>query len=157
VDLTCKNYIKRAQNELNLADIILKLSIDTKIQLNLLKLLETETYFSAVIHHSYFCIFYSAKAYLLSKGIKTSPPEEHKNTFKEFEKLVEVGVVDVELLKIYKEMIIRADTLLGIFSEERKKRGNFTYHTLSQANRQPAEESVDNAVTFFKHIYNLIE
>ena len=37
-----------------------------------------ETYYSAVIAHSYYSIFYGAKAYLAKKGVEVSAPEEHK-------------------------------------------------------------------------------
>ena len=76
-------------------------------------------------------------------------------TFEEFKVLVEKGVVDVELLKIYESMLTRADTLLGIFQMEKRKRGKFTYRKLPQANMEPADESLKNAEMFFKHIYNL--
>lgn len=59
--------------------------------------------------------------------------------------------MDVKLLMIYKEMIIRAETLLEIYKEEKKKRGNFTYNTIPQANMAPAKESIENAKLFFKH------
>lgn len=116
-----------------------------------------ETYYSSVIAHCYYSIFYLAKAYLTKKGIKVTAPEEHKKTFEEFKKFVESGELDVELLKIYREALIRADVLLGIFKEEKKKRGKFTYRTIPQANLEPAQESLKNAKKFFKHIYNLCD
>lgn len=149
-----KLYLKRAQNELNLTRIIMKLSIEKEIQTNIFEI-EEDTYFSSAISHAYYCIFYGAKTYLLTKDVKTEPPEEHKKTFEEFKKLVEKGVVDVELLKIYEEMLVRADTLLHIFKHEKSKRGKFTYNKLPQANLDPAQESLDNAKKFFKHINNL--
>ena len=157
MDLEFKLYLKRAQNELNLARIIMKLSIEKKIQIEIFGIDEEDTYFSSTISHSYYSIFYAAKAYLLIKGIKTEPPEEHKKTFEEFKKLVEQGIIDVELLKIYEKIIIKADTLLGIFHREKGKRGKFTYRKLPQSNQEPAQESLDNAKTFFKHIYNLCD
>ncbi len=54
-------------------------------------------------------------------------------------------------------MLIKADTLLHIFKYEKGKRGKFTYRKLSQANLEPAQESLDNAITFFKHINNLCD
>ena len=102
-------------------------------------------------------IFYAAKAYLLLKGIKTSAPEEHKKTFDEFSKLVDKGIVDVELLKIYQNMLMRADTLLHIFGLEKGKRGKFTYRRISQANQEPAQESINNAKIFFNNIFRLCE
>ncbi|MBU4241820.1 MAG: hypothetical protein KKA65_05035 [Nanoarchaeota archaeon] len=59
---------------------------------------------------------------------------------------------DVELLKIYEEMLIKADSLLHIFKHEKNKRGKFTYRKLPQANLEPAKESLENAKYFFKHI-----
>jgi uncharacterized protein (UPF0332 family) len=155
MDSEFKLYLKRSQNELNLARIIMKVSVDKEIQIEILGIEEEDTYFSAVISHAYYGIFYGAKAYLLTKGIKTKAPEEHKKTFEEFKKLVEKGVIDVELLKIYEEMLIKADTLLHIFRHEKAKRGDFTYRKLPQANLEPAKESIENAKTFFKHMYNL--
>lgn len=157
MDSEFRLYLKRAQNELNLARIIMKLSIEKEIQIDIFKIEEEDTYFSSTISHAYYCIFYGAKAYLLTKGIKTGSPEEHKKTFEEFKKLVEKGIVDVELLKIYEEMLIRADTLLHIFQHEKGKRGKFTYRKLPQANQEPAQESLNNAKDFFKHIYTLCD
>jgi uncharacterized protein (UPF0332 family) len=134
--------------------IVMKISDDKDLQLSVFKMQE-DTYYSAVISHAYYCIFYAAKAYLLVKGVTTALPEEHRKTFEEFSKLVEQGIVDVELLKIYERMLIRADTLLHIFELEKGKRGKFTYRRLPQANREPAKESIDNAQIFFKHIYDL--
>ena len=53
-------------------------------------------------------------------------------------------------------MIIKAEELLGIFKIEKKKRSNFTYKKLNEANKNPALSSLNNAKIFFKHIYNLI-
>ena len=156
MDSVFKLYLKRAQNELNLSIIIMKISDDKEMQVSVFKVSE-DTYYSAVVSHAYYCIFYAAKAYILTKGIKTEAPEEHKKTFEEFDKLVEKGIVDVELLKIYEKMLIKADVLLSIFELEKGKRGKFTYKTLPQANLEPAKESIENAQTFFKHIYYLCE
>ncbi|MBI2144073.1 HEPN domain-containing protein [Candidatus Woesearchaeota archaeon] len=146
--------MKRAQNELNLSTIITKVSDNKEMQISVFKIPE-DTYYSAAISHAYYCIFYAAKAYLLAKGVKTEAPEEHKKTFEEFSKLVEKGTIDVELLRIYEKMLVRADALLTIFEIEKGKRGRFTYKTLPQANREPAKESIENAQIFFKHLYNL--
>lgn len=157
MDLNYKLYLERADNEFKLAEIIFKVSDKKDLQKEAFDISEPETYFSSVITHCYYAIFYSAKAYLLKKGIKTKAPEEHKKTFEEFKRFVEKGIVDVELLKIYEEVLVKADTLLSIFSEEKYKRGKFTYHTLAQANYEPAKESLERAELFFKNIYNLME
>ena len=50
----------------------------------------------------------------------------------------------------------RAEALLGIFSIEKRKRGEFTYQKLPQANREPAEESLNNALFFFKNMNKIL-
>lgn len=157
MDLNFNLYLNKAENELKLAEIILKLSENKEIQLSIFKISQPDTYFSSVISHSYYCIFYSAKAYLLKKNIKTKPPEEHKKTYNEFANFVKNGVLDKELLLIYEDAIVKAENLLEIFKTEKKKRGEFTYQKLPQANRQPASESLENARKFFKIIYNLLK
>lgn len=156
MDSIFKIYLKRAENELNLSMMIQKISDDKQIQLDIFGTQE-DTYYSAVISHAYYAIFYAAKAYLLLKGIKTKAPEEHRKTIEGFSKLVDKGVVDVELLKIYQTMLIRTDTLLDIYGTEKGKRGKFTYRKIPQANKEPAQKSISNAKTFFKHIFRLCE
>lgn len=151
-----KLYMLRAKNEIKLATIIFTLSTNTSIQESVFQISDPQTYYSAVISHSYYSIFYAAKAYLLKKSITIHAPEEHKKTFDEFSKFVQTGELDVELLKIYQTAIIRAESLLSIFLTEKKKRGEFTYRTLPQANKQPANESLEHASFFFKHIYAII-
>ena len=150
-----KLYIHRAENEIKLAEIIFMISEEPVIQKETFKIKEPETYFSAVIAHSYYSILYGAKAYLAKKGIEVSAPEEHKKAFDEFKKFVESGELSVELLKIYQEAIVRAEYLLGIFKKEKKKRGEFTYRTMPQANKEPAKESIEHAKTFFKNMIAL--
>src|SRR3989344_9072891 len=152
MDSISKLYTKKAQNEINLSKIILKISQDESLQEKVFST-PKDTYFSAVITHAYFSIFYMAKAYLLKKGIKTDSPEEHKKTYETFKQLVEEGIVDVELLKLYEEALIRADTLVSIFHLEKSKCGKFTYKELPQANQEPAEKSIKNAEQFFKHVH----
>ena len=152
-----KLYIHGAENELKLVKILFFLSENVNIQTEMFDIKDPETYFSAVISHSYYSMLYMAKAYLLTKGIKTEAPEEHKKTYEEFKKLVEQGIIDVELLRIYQQLLTRADTLLKIFQVEKSKRGKFTYRNLPQANVEPAKESIENAESFFKHITKLCE
>lgn len=144
-------YLNRAKNELDLANAVFKISIETKFKADL-ELKEDSTFFSNVISNSYYCIFYSAKAFLHIKVIITSPPEEHRKTLEEFEKLAASGQIDQELVKIYKDIVIKAEELLGIFAKEKSKRGKFTYRMLPQANLEPAKESLENAEKFYKNI-----
>ena len=149
-------YLDRAKNELDLAKAIFKLSTDKVLKIDF-ELKEDISFYSNVISTSYYCIFYSAKAFLLSKGIITKMPDEHKKTLEEFEKLSKSGLIDEELLKIYNDAVIKADELLGIFISEKSKRGKFTYKKLPQANLEPAKESLDNAEKFYKNINLMIK
>src|SRR3989344_6497905 len=150
-------YIQRAENEIVVAKMLFDISSNSALQKEQFKLERDFTFYSTVISHSYYCIFYSAKAILIKNGIRTKAPEVHKKTIVAFEKyLVETGNLNVELLKIYKKIIVRAEELLGIFSTEKGKRGEFTYQKLPQANKEPAKESLDNASFFFKNINKII-
>lgn len=118
-------YLERAKNEFVLSKALFRLSTERVLKLEL-ELKEDTTFFNNVISAAYYCIFYSAKALLILHGIITKAPEEHKKTYDEFEKLCESGVIDVELLNIYKSIVVKADELLGIFKLEK---GNFMYKT----------------------------
>src|SRR3990167_3265335 len=119
MDSTTKMFTERAKNELVIAEVLLRLS-ENKDTKKTFDVKEDMTFYSGAIAHAYYCIFYSAKALLATKNIKTSAPEIHKKTLDAFKKhFVDTGIIDTELLKIYKSMIIRADDLLEIFSIER--------------------------------------
>lgn len=150
-------YLQRAENELVAAQILFDVSSNPALQKEQFRLEREFTFYSPAIGHSYYSIFYSAKAILVKNGIKTEAPEVHKKTLEAFEKyLVGTGKLDMELLKIYRKMVVRADALLGIFSMEKRKRGEFTYQKLPQANKEPAEESLNNALFFFKNINKIL-
>lgn len=150
-------YLLRAENELVAAQMLFEISNNLTLQKEQFKLEKYFTFYSTVIGHSYYSIFYSAKAILIKNGIKTGTPEVHKKTLEAFEKdLVNTGKLDMELLKIYQKMVIKADALLGIFSIEKRKRGEFTYQKLPQANEEPAQESLNNASFFFKNINKIL-
>jgi uncharacterized protein (UPF0332 family) len=152
-----KLYIERANNEIKLAEMLVTLSKNPELQLNTFKIPEPETYYSAVISHCYYCIFYSAKAILASRGIQTGMPNVHQKTLNSFNKfLVKTGKLDDSLLQIYEDLLVRAEVLLDIFSNEKAKRGRFTYKKLPQANLEPATESFNNASLFFKTINRIL-
>ncbi len=131
MDIMVSIFLKRAENELMAAEKLKQLSEDEQAR-KFMQIPELMTFYSSVIPHSYYSIFYSAKAMLLTKNIKTSAPEIHKKTLNAFkENLVDNGALDVKLLEIYKRIAIRAGGLLEIFKEEKWKRGNFTYTTIS--------------------------
>ncbi len=157
MDSMVKIYLQRTLNEISVARLLFTISnsIEKKNEF----LIEEEmTFYSAVISHSYYSIFYAVKAILLTKGIKTEMPDVHKKTYEEFKKeFVDTGIIDVKLLEIYHKMVVRADELLEIFKDEKWKRGHFTYQTIPQANEEPAEQSIHNAMTFVKNIKLIIE
>jgi len=62
MDFSHDIYLSRAENELNLSSIVQKISDDRKMQVEIFGLKEG-TYYSAVISHAYYSIFYAAKAY----------------------------------------------------------------------------------------------
>ncbi len=157
MDLMIKNYLNRAENEIVLANSI-KILSDKDEAKDYFQIDKNSTFYSAVISHAYYSIFYAAKAMLLTKNIKTEAPYIHKKTFDEFKKhFVDTGVLDVKLLDIYKKLVIRADNLLEIFKEEKWKRGNFTYNTIPQANKDPAEDSLKNAKFFVSNIMKIVK
>ena len=131
-----KLYLQRAENELVVANMLFNISSDEKLQKEEFKLEEHFTFYSGAISHSYYSMFYAAKAILIENGIKTDAPNVHVKTIEAFETyLVKTGKLDAELLTIYKKIVVRAEELLGILAVEKGKRGHFTYQTLPQANR----------------------
>ena len=157
MDSMAEIYLERAGNELLAADSLKKLSEDAKSREEF-SLPQSTTFYSSVISHSYYAIFYSAKAILLTKGVKTSAPDVHKKTYEEFERVfVNSGILDMKLFEIYKKMVVRADALLQIFKDEKWKRGNFTYKTIPQANKEPADDSLKNAKIFVSNISKIVK
>ncbi len=151
MDSKAEMYVRRARSEIESASILFEASGQQKVK-DVLKLGKGDTFYSGVISHAYYAIFYCAKAMLLAKGIETKPPEVHKKTFEKFkETFIDTGLLDAKLLLIYRELIVRAEMLLEVYKRERKKRGDFTYNTIPQANKAPAEESINHARLFFRH------
>lgn len=157
MDSMVEIFLERAANEIFVAGALKRLSEENESKLEF-ELPADITFYSSVISHSYYAIFYAAKSVLLAKDIRTSSPAVHKKTIDAFQNdLVDTGILDVRLLEIYKKAIVRADALLGIFRDEKWKRGNFTYNTIPQANKEPAEESLSNSKVFVANIRKVIE
>mgnify|MGYP001573678276 CR=1 FL=1 len=152
MDSMVEIYFDRASNELLAAESLKRLSEDSKAKEEF-NLPQKTTFYSSVISHSYYAVFYAAKAILLTKRIKTDAPNVHKKTYDEFKRVfVDTGMLDMKLLDIYKEMVIKADDLLQIYKDSKWKRGKFTYKTIPQANKEPAEESIRHAGIFISNI-----
>lgn len=115
-------YLSRAENEIVAAQVLNEVSVNQSVQKEQFKLEKDFTFYSSVISHCYYCIFYAAKAILMNDGIKTGAPNVHKKTLIAFKKfLVETGKLDIELIKIYEDIAVKADILLNIFSIEKTK------------------------------------
>jgi len=155
MDSEVELYMIRAEDEFLLAQKDMEISTNNRIK-EILGISKEKTFFYSVITHSYYAIFYAAKAYLLTKHIKTRAPEEHKKTFEEFSKIVKKGILDEELLRLYEDAIVKANALLNIFRVEKKKRGHFTYNIRSEANIPYAKESLENSRKFTSAIKSLI-
>ena len=150
-------YLSRALNELSQAKLLFTISNDDEKKQEF-QIEEEMTFYSGAISHAYYSIFYSAKAILLTKEIKTTAPQVHKKTYEAFkEYFVDSGIIDAELLEIYEDIIVKADELLQIFKDEKWKRGHYTYKTIPQANKEPAEQSISNSTKFIKNIRAIIE
>jgi len=155
MDPLVKLYLERADTEIVEAESLFKISGDNSLKA-ILKIDVSKTFYSGVISHSYYAIFYSAKAYLLSKGITISSPREHQKVYLAFSKLVNEKTINKELFNIYDKEFLKAEVLLEILEGELGKRTKFTYKTLPQANKEPAFESTENANKFYKAINALL-
>jgi uncharacterized protein (UPF0332 family) len=152
-----KLCLERARNEIKTSLMLNQLSKNPRLQIEEFKIAEPETYYSGVISHSYYAIFFAARAYLESRNVHIKSEQgQHQQVYFEFRKLVKKGEIDKELLKIYEEAAIKAEVLLDIFKKEKGKRSEFTYQKLPQANSEPASESLNNASLFYKTINRLL-
>ena len=157
MDSEVKILLDRADNELLAAKALKSVSEEDALKNNLAVPTKT-TFYSSVISHSYYSIFYSAMAALLSVGIKISAPFIHNKAYDKFKKtFVDSGKLDKHILEAYEKMLIRAEDLLQIMKDEKSKRGKFTYKTFPQANKYPAEDSINNATLFVSHIKNMLK
>ena len=156
MDSEIKLYLDRAEDEFLLSQKDMELSSDPKTK-ETFGIPAEKTFFYSVISHAYYSIFYTAKAYLLTKKIKTKVPNEHKKTYKKFRMLVKQRILDKELLEIYENEISKTEALLNIFLLEKSKRGRFTYNLKSEANLPYAQESIDNARKFISVIKSILE
>ena len=157
MDSIIKIYLERSENEIVQAEILYKVTSDQKLQKEVFHLDKDETFYSGVISHCYYAVFYAAKAILLTKRVKTYAPSVHKKTYDEFKRVfVDTGLLDMKLFDIYQEMVVKASELLEIYKISKSKRGKFTYKTIPQANKSPAEESLKHAKTFVSNIGKVV-
>lgn len=148
--------IERAEHEIVVSELLYKLSGDIP-EKSALNVSSDTTFYSAVISHAYYAILYSAKYYLLSKNVSVPEQGQHNFVYQKFKKLAKTGELDKELLEIYEDAKIKAETLLLILESEEEKRTEYTYKTYPQANKEPAEKSIENAKFFVAHIRKFVE
>jgi uncharacterized protein (UPF0332 family) len=151
-----KLYMQRAEDEYLLSMSDMKISTEVSAK-EIMGIPKDKTFYYSVISHAYYSIFYAAKAYLIQKGVETKSPEEHKKTYEAFKRFVESKELDRELLSIYDAEFSKAEVLLKIFDNEKRKRGMFTYNVLSEANIPYAEKSILNAKKFVSTIKKITE
>ena len=156
VDSEVELLIDRAKHEILTAELLNKFSVDSTLKENL-NIPSDTTFYSAIIGHAYYAIFYSARAYLISKKIKVPEQGQHNAVYYMFKKFVKSGELDRELLVAYEEVKVKADVLLAILEDEEEKRTQYTYKTFPQANKEPAEESINNAEFFVSHVKSMLE
>lgn len=156
MDSETKLYLNRAEDEYLLATKDLDLSTKKEVK-SFFGIPEDKTFYNSVISHCYYSIFYCAKAYLLSKGIKTKVPDEHKKTYERFKKFVVNNILNKELLKIYEDALNKAESLLKIFFYEKRKRGRFVYNIKAESNFFFAKESLQNSRKFVSSIKSILE
>jgi len=148
--------VNRAENELSISSLLKEVSENDDIKKDFL--IEPKfTFYSSVISHAYYSIFYSTKAYLISKRIELPKQGQHQAVYYKFKKLVKEGTINGEMLNIYEELKTRAETLLEIYEIEEQKRTEYTYMTIPQANKEPAENSLKNALFFVSHMKEMIK
>jgi len=156
MDLKDELLIKRAEHEIVASELLYKLSEDSP-EKTILNVSSGTTFYSAVISHAYYSIFYAAKYYLLSRKINIPEQGQHNFVYQKFKKFAKTGELDKELLEIYEDAKIKAETLLLILENEEEKRTEYTYKTYPQANKEPAEKSIENAKFFVAHIKKFVE
>lgn len=150
-------WLARAANELLAAQALYSISQDLRYKKENKFPAET-TFYSAVIGHAYYGIFYAVRAALLSEKIEITSPDIHNKAYNRFKNVFfDTGKLQKHLLQVYSTAFIRADDLLNIVKTEKKKRGDFTYTTTSEANKEPAEDSLTNANLFVSHIRTYIQ
>lgn len=156
MDSKDKMLIERAEHEIATSELLYRLSEDSS-EKTALNALSGSTYYSAVISHAYYAIFYSAKYYLLSKNISVPEQGQHSFVYQKFKKFAKSGELDKEFLEIYEDAKVKAEMLLSILEDEEEKRTEYTYKTYPQANKEPAEKSIENAKFFVAHIRKFVE
>lgn len=149
--------VKKANNNLKFAKVALKISDNTGAK-EVLGLNEYDSFYDWVIITSYYAMFHIAHALLATKEIKIGKIGVHEATLYALAKYFIINKeLEDELFLIYEDAEAKAEELFNSLSDEREKRGQFTYERLPKANRIPAEESIKNASQFVRDIETILK
>lgn|SRR3989338_3671078 len=157
MDLRVNLWLNRAHNELTTAQVLKRVSEEPSLKKEF-QIQASATFYNGVISHAYYAIFYAARAALLLEKIEVVAPDIHTKAYNRFKNVfVDTGKLNKHLFKYYTSTFVKASDLLQIMEAEKKKRGDFTYTTIPEANQSPAEESITNALQFISHIRTFIQ
>ena len=148
--------IKKANNNLKLAKIVFDISSNSKQKANH-KLLEGDSFYDWVIITSYYAMFHITHSLLATKKIRIRNIRVHEATLYAFaHHFILTKELEDDLFLMYEDAEARANQLFNELSEEKQKRGQFTYERLPKANKEPAEESLNNAIKFVRDIESIV-
>jgi len=163
-------YLKQANLSLTAADLMYTISTQ-KLSKNFHKLNPNYECFLWVINPSYYSMFYAAHALIAYKGVRILQGQGiHKKTAhaliyfcvkndfiaKElYEQFMEGQQEAAELLNI-EEFREKAETLVGDYFYELKKRSKFTYETEEEVKERHAATSLKRAKEFLTKIETII-
>jgi uncharacterized protein (UPF0332 family) len=149
--------IKKANNNLKFAKMTLKIS-DNKDLKETLGLEEQDSFYDWAIITTYYAMFHITQALLATKEIKIGKIRTHEATLYALAHYFIISKeLEDELFLIYEDAEAKAEELFNTLSDEREKRGRFTYERLPKANRQPAEESIKNATHYVRDIETILK
>ena len=107
---------------------------------------------------SYYAMFYITHALLATINIRILKIRVHEATIYALAKYFIINKkLEDNLFFLYEDAEKRAEELFTTLSEEKKKRGRFTYERLPKANKQPAKESIENAAQFIRDIESILK
>lgn len=149
--------VKKANNNLKFAKVALKISNSKDIK-ELLGLNENDSFYDWVIITAYYAMFHIAHALLATKEIKMGKIGVHEATLYALAKHFIINKeLEDNLFLMYEDAEAKAEELFNSLSEEKEKRGQFTYERLPKANSVPAEESIRNATQFIRDIETILK
>ncbi len=169
-------YVNNAKMSLQLANYLLKLSIDNEIK-KMAGFPEDFECFLWIIVTSYYSMFYIANAAMAKLGLKVGEKIAHKITqdvlliyFIKNNRLAKslledykttksevLGLMNVSEDELLKEFQVKAKELVATFSAQREKRGEFQYDITKIAKQHIAELSLERAKNFVQEMTKVID